>query len=475
MKRILILVLFLVSLGASAQFNVSGEFKMRGEYRDGYLSLRDSTKTPYPALLGRARLVLDYKNDKITTRFSLYDAWVFGQNYYSSDTITKNTVNFYEAWFKYNFTKGFGVKVGRMELVYDDERLLGNSNWSMWGATHDVVIAQYEHAGAHLRGDAGFGINNTAPAMAYMGSYNMGRNYKYMGYLYLNKKYMNDKLTVSLLGLVDVFQKSNTTVPKTTVKSDTIFIRNENDSIIGTSITKTSTTVNITEEYIHTLYARYTVGAGIQYSGKKLGVFVNGYYQGGHYRDGRELASGFYAAWVSYQVVKPLKLMVGYEHLSGNNYSDTATYMKKVTGFSTLYGTTHRGYGYMDLFTTLVKDNLSPGLNDLYGRATVSMGDKHSIEATYRWFSIPHGYLAKPTKARPYAFATVDKSLGSEIDLMYIYRPLPNLELNAAYCMFLPTATMESMTGLKSGTSEFAQFAYLMITYKPNFFNSEKH
>ena len=467
--------LTLVSLDIMAQFNISGEIKMRGEYRDGYLSLLDSSRTPYADILGRARLVFDYKNEKIATRFSLYDAWVFGQNYYSSDTITKNTVNIFEAWFKYNFTKSFGIKIGRMEVAYDDERLLGLSNWSMWGATHDIVIGQYESSGGTLKGDAGFAINNTAPATYTMNSYTMGKNYKYMGYLYVNKKFLDNKFSLSILGIVDAFQKSNITTTKTSTKTDTLFIHNQNDSIIGWTIIKTPITATTTQEFINQLYARATIGAGLLFNDKKWSFFLNGYYQGGHYRDGRKLSSNFYSVWVSYQVIKPLKIMVGFDHLSGNNFSDTTTYKTKVTGFSTLYGTSHRGYGYMDIFTSLAKDNLSPGLNDLYGRATFSFNDKMSVEATYRWFSNPNGYLSKPTKSKPYAYVEVSKNLGSEIDLMYIYKPIPNLELNAAYCFFLPTSTMEIYDGLKSGTARFAQYAYVMITYKPNFFNSDKH
>jgi hypothetical protein len=470
-----IAILMVWSINLKAQFNISGEFKLRGEYRDGYGLLRDSTKTPYTDIVGRARLYFDYSHEKFSTRFSLYDAWVFGQNYLSSDTITRNTVNVYEAWFKYNFTPSFAVKAGRMELVYDDERLLGSSNWSMWGATHDILIAQYDRIAANLKADAGFAVNNTAPATPYMSPYNMGRNYKYMGYLYLSKKLLKNKLQVSVLGIVDAFQKNNITSTKTSVRTDTLFIHNQNDSIIGTTVIKTNVSTSSTEEFIHTLYARATVGAGLTFTDKKWNVFLNGYYQGGHIRDGRKLSSNFYAIWVSYQIVKPLKIMAGFDHLSGNNYSDTSTFKTKVTGFNTLYGTVHRGYGYMDLFTVLVKDNLSPGLNDLYGKATVSMNDKMSLEATYRWFSLPIGYLAKPTKTKLYAYTEVSKSLGSEIDLMYLYKPVPNFELNAAYCFFIPTATMETYTGLKTGTAKFAQYIYFMITYKPNFFNSDKH
>jgi hypothetical protein len=465
----------LMTLAANAQFNISGEVKMRGEYRDGYGTLLDSSRTPYADILGRARILFDYKSEKITTRFSLYDAWVFGQNYYSSDTISKNTVNVYEAWFKYNFNPAVALKVGRMEVVYDDERLFGSSNWSMWGATHDIMIAQYESTLGNMKGDVGFAVNNTAPASAFMNSYTLGRNYKYMGYMYFNRKFMQNKFSLSVLGIVDALQKPNATTTKTSVKNDTLYIRNEQDSIIGTTIIKTTSTSSSTEEFIHTLYARATFGAGLLFTDKKWSFFLNGYYQGGHYRDGRKLSANFYAAWVSYQVIKQLKVMVGFEHLSGNNYSDTGTYKTKVTGFSTLYGTSHRGYGYMDMFTVLVRDHLSPGLNDLYGRATISLTDKMSVEATCRWFSLPYGYLAKPTKSKPYAYEEKSKSLGSEIDLMYVYKPIPNLELNAAYCFFLPTETMEAYDGLKAGTSRFAQYAYIMITYKPNFFNSDKH
>jgi hypothetical protein len=71
-------------------------------------------------------------------------------------------------------------------------------------------------------------------------------------------------------------------------------------------------------------------------------------------------------------------------------------------------------------------------------------------------------------------YEAVRTSLGSEIDLMYTYKPISNLELNAAYCFFLPTESMEKYDGLKSGSSRFAQYAYIMITYKPNFFSTAK-
>ena len=470
---VLSFVFILFVLSTQAQFTISGEFKMRGEFRDGYQSLRDSSKTPYGDILGRARLLFDYKTDRILTRFSLYDAWVFGQNY-SSDTIAKNTVNIYEAFFKYNFTNYFAIKIGRTELAYDDERFLGLSNWSMWGATHDIVLAQWEAPGINYRGDFGFAVNNVAPASPYLQSYLL-KNYKYMGFIWEQKKFLKDKITLSVLGLVDAFQRSGKTTT-TTSKKDTLWVKDPGGHVIGWTLNPNTTTTTKTIDYPSDLYARFTIGYDLSVNLKKWSFFLTSFYQGGRYKDGRKINACFFSANIGFQVFKPLKLLVGYDLLSGNNFSDTTQYKSKVTGFSTLYGTAHRAYGYMDFFNTLVKDNLSTGLNDLYFRATFNLNDKMSIEGTYRWFSIPYNYLyvANPKNGNlPYQKADT-KSLGSEVDLMYIFKPVPNLELNAAYCFFIPTNMMELMNGIAVGKSKFANYAYLMVTYKPNFYNSDK-
>lgn len=473
---LLAVLAMICSSTTQAQFTINGEFKMRGEYRDGYGSLRDSSKTPYADILGRARLGFDYNTEKITTRFSVQDAWVFGQNYYSSDTITKNTINIFEAWFRYNFNKQLSLKIGRTEVIYDDERLFGISNWNMWGATHDIMILHFRDQKMKLWTDIGFAANNVAPVTPYMNSYDMRNNYKYMGFLYANLYLFDDKFDISFLNILDAFQKFSTSSTTSKTTYDTLYIRNEFDSIIGTTILPTTVKTVNTEEFPNTLYARNTIGGTATLHLKNWTLFVNGFYQFGKFRDGRNLNSYFYGLWCAYQPVKQLKIMAGWEQLSGNNFSDTTTLKTKVTGFSTLYGTSHSPYGYMDMFAGIVKNNLSPGLNDLYARATIYFTDKMNLEATYRWFSLPYSYLYRqPTAGNPLPFTQVQKSLGSEIDLMYIYKPIPNLEINAAYCFFLPTSAMETFNRVAVGKSEFAQYAYLMVTYKPNFFSTAKN
>jgi hypothetical protein len=453
-----------------AQFTISGEFRPRAEFRDGYQKLGDSTMKAYPDILGRSRISFDYKSEKVATCFSLQHAFTFGENNYASDTISKNTVNIFEGWLRYNFTSYLSMRAGRVVLSYDDQRILGASNWNQWGSTHDVANLMWEIPGHNYSGDFGIAINNMAPASSFLSSYNL-KNYKYMSYLWEQKKFFNDRLKISLIGIIDANQKPSTLSTKTT--SETLWVTSGTDTI-GSTVIKT--TSKITELYPNTLYARGTVGLNVWYSWKHLSLFASGYYQGGHFKDGRKLSAWFAGGYAAYQIVKPFKLLLGYEHLSGTDFSNPVEVQNKVHGFSTLWGTNHRFYGYMDMFRIyLAQDALEEGLNDFYGRGTLSFSDKTSLEATYRWFTLPQGYLPHiPTSADRSTFQRVDTNLGSELDVMFLYQPIANLELNAAYCLYFKTTTREILDNLAPGTGRLGQYAYVMITYKPNFYSSEK-
>ena len=455
--------LLLLSTSSFAQFTVSGEFRPRAEYRDGYTKLRDSTQTAYGDILGRERIIFDYKNEKFTTRFSLQHAFVFGENnFFNSDTIRNNTVNIFEAWFKYNFLDNFSVRVGRIAISYDDQRLIGYNNWRPQGSAHDMVGFQWASQKAAYQGDFGFAINNTDPAGAFLSNYNM-KNYKYMSYLWNQKTFFKEMLKVSLMGVLDAYQFPTQYEKQTSTQ--TLWVVNGKDTVGHTTLTSTSL-VPITNP--SQIYARFTVGANVWFTWKNLSVWAGAYYQGGHIQDGRQVSANFYGGNVAYQIVKPFRLMAGYEHLSGTNNdpANKAEVAKKVNSFNVLYGTNHQLYGYMDLFNSMLTTSPNyPGLNQIYARGTVNFSKVTSLEATWRYFSFGKGHLADGTK--------VNKNLGSEVDVMFLYEPLPNVDLNAAYCYFFPTSTMELYNGLKSSVRG-SQYAYLMITYKPRFFTTDK-
>ena len=465
LRLFIIAALFMLFSGSLlAQFSISGEFRPRAEYRDGYTKLRDSTQTAYGDILGRERIIFDYKNDKFTTRFSLQHAFVFGENnLFNSDTIKNNTVNVFEAWFKFNFCTSFSIRVGRMTISYDDQRLIGYNNWRTQGSAHDLVGFQWGVEKAAYHGDFSFAINNASPAGAFLSDYYL-KNYKYMAYLWNQKTFFGEKLKISVIGIMDAYQ-----MPphyQTSTSFQRLPVINGIDTVGYTTLTIPSMVLVSGPNQIST---RFTVGGNAWFNWKNLSVWGCGYYQGGHIQDGREVAANFYGGTVSYQIVKPFKLIAGYEHLSGTNNdpANKAEVAKKVTSFNVLYGTNHQFYGYMDLFNSMVTTSYNhPGLDQLNARGIVNFSKVTSLEATWRYFDFCKEYLADgKTK--------VSKNLGSELDLMFLYKPAPNVELNAAYCHFFPTSAMESFNGLKSSVKG-SQYVYLMITYKPNFFTSEK-
>lgn len=453
-----------------AQFTISAEFRPRLEYRNGYSKLIGSDKLPVFDILGRNRLIFDYKDERFSARFSIQHAYVFGENNYSSDTITRNTLNLYEAWFQYDFVKNVGIRIGRMELAYDDQRLLGVSNWNPKGSSHDVGVFKWGCPEHGYRGDFGFAINNTGPMGAFLTAYPL-KNYKYLLYLYEQKKFLKDQLVVGLIGIADVLQKPGSKVSVTTY--DSLPVYDNSGVVIGyTLVPHTTTTLKYDPKM---LYARVTAGGNVGFTWKNLKVFAAGYYQGGSFSNGNRISASFYGVYASYQVVKQLKLMAGYDRLSGNDYSDTAGIRTKYTSFSTLYSSTHGFYGYMDYWGTYVGSGTTPGLTNLYARATVSFSENLSLEATWRMMGLSRGYLeVKDPDPGELPYLEVKKNLGHEIDLMCIYKPVKNLELNAAYCLYFPTETMELLQGLKAGDSGPAHYAYVMLTYKPTFFNSDR-
>jgi hypothetical protein len=235
---------------------------------------------------------------------------------------------------------------------------------------------------------------------------------------------------------------------------------------VGHTTLTTTSQVPITNP--NQIYARYTLGGNAWFNWKNLSVWAGGYYQGGHIQDGREVAANFYGGNIAWQIVKPFRLMAGYEHLSGtdNNPANKAEVSKKVNSFNVMYGTNHQLYGYMDLFNSMLTTSPNhPGLDQIYARGTVNFSQVTSLEASWRYFSFDKQYLTTGVK--------VNNNLGSELDLMFLYKPVPNVELNAAYCYFFPTSAMELYDGLKSPVRG-SQYIYLMITYKPKFFTTDK-
>jgi hypothetical protein len=432
LNKLLFLILLLSSVfSATAQFTVNGEFRTKTMFSEGYKQLLNKSQYPYGIVIQRSRLLFDYKKDNMSFGFSVQDVRNWGQDAYSANN---NNLGIFEAWAKYNFTDKISIKIGRQQIKYDDERLFTVSNWTEHGVVHDIAVFQYDNKAKRQKADLGLAMNNNAGFTNYLTDYTV-KNYKYLAYLWLNKTFVNDKLDVSLMSVMDVNQKP----------------------------------LNLNK-----LYSRFTIGPNINFKSGKFkagGVF---YYQGGKLADGRTVKANFYSAKLSYRILKNLELTAAYDHYSGTDYKDTVKTKTNSSTFDRLYGSGHAFLGYMDYFSGNAADfTKGAGVNDIYFRANFDFNEKHSIEATYHLFNLDKSSVQDPMKTN-ISIISVDKYLGSEIDLIYTYKVNKIVNLSVGYCTMLPGETMEYLHKINKRESKFAQFAYLMLSFKPNFFTSKE-
>ena len=101
-------------------FTVSGQYRLRPEFRNGYRTLSSDTTTAAFFLAQRARLIFDYQKSGITSRISIQDSRTWGDEEGAKD-MAGLQVN--ELWFELALNKKLSIKLGRQELVYDDHRL----------------------------------------------------------------------------------------------------------------------------------------------------------------------------------------------------------------------------------------------------------------------------------------------------------------------------------------------------------------
>src|SRR5205085_6831943 len=137
------------------------------------------------------------------------DVRVWGQDVSTINRTTTQDLNglmLHEAWAEIRLndtafkTKNLSLKIGRQELVYDDQRLLGNLDWLQQGRRHDAAVLKYENGGWMLHLAAAFNQNkenasgtiyNSTPAGNYTSSTNGGTMYKSMQFLYAGRKLKN--------------------------------------------------------------------------------------------------------------------------------------------------------------------------------------------------------------------------------------------------------------------------------------------
>ncbi len=426
MKTKTFITLLLVSIQfATAQFTLDGEFRPRTEYRHGYGSIiADSTDAGY-AVSTRLRLNAGYAVDAYTFYVSLQDVLVWGENRQLKPNDDNNSFAIFQAWANINLGGNFSTKIGRQQLVYDDQRIFGGVDWTQQARNHDALLFKYETG--KFQADLGLAFNqdfnNPAGFQSEGTTYATTGffSYKTMQYLYLKQKWAN--LSGSLLLLNNGFQNF------------------EANGALGDG------TSNL-----------QTLGTHWDYKKDNFGIALNAFLQSGERQNNVDVSSAYLLGLdVSYNVSDKIGLGIGTELISGKK-ADTAN---KTEAFFPLYGTNHKFNGFMDYFYVGNHAN-SVGLFDVHVNANFKLGEKSSILINILNFNaeqeLPDG----------------SRSLGTELDLVFS-KAFNGYALKLGYSQLFASDGMNVLKGISEEAAASTQnWAWAMLVVKPKFLNTSK-
>jgi len=406
MKKSIFIGICCLLLGSQvrAQFSLSGELRPRTEYSHGYATLAVEDQKPSLFTSQRTRLNFDYKMDLLKVGVVLQDVRIWGnqaQQVSNEDFAT----SVHQAWAEMNLSKNLTLKVGRQELNYDDQRILGSVGWAQQGRSHDVAVFKYEK-----KLNAHFGIAHHENTNRKNNLYDGPDAYKDLQFLWVNRK--TEKFNLSLL-----------------------FLNNGKPVMDGTEQkSKYSQTFGT--------YAEVPVDQ-VLFSGHV-------YFQTGEDGANHSLNAYNLMAEATYKASEKSQFLLGYEILSGTDYDKT----EKNSSFTPLYGTNHKFNGFMDYF--YVGNHLNNvGLSDGYVKFATSK-NKTAFNADVHFFAS----TAKITE-------TANNFLGTEIDLTLTQTLNQATKITFGYSQMFGTEGLQILKG--GSKNAFNNWAYLMISVTPKF------
>ncbi len=471
-KNIPLIVAFLPALlcylffsTAKAQFTLTGEFRARAELRDGQGTLLPKDAVPAFFISQRTRLNIGYTGYRFKFFTSLQDVRTWGQDrstINSTTTAPNNGFQLHEAWGEISLLdttskiEALSVKMGRQELIYDDERLLGGLNWLQQARHHDAAVLKFANKGWKL--DLGFAFNQNSeyrnqpksgqtyspvPDQTYLGTntiYPAGTNgigemYKTMEFFYVSKKFSFG--SPSFLFFKDDFSKYHYAL---------------NDSAKTTPV------------YDRETWGRMTTGFFFPVKFyKNFSATGSAYYQFGQDKTGNMISAYLLSLSTSIVVNNQFSFGPGMDYTSGNGAAHGNPINHQ---FDPLYGTPHKFWANMDYFYAadlFSANGAKNGLIDYYLKTKYKSSDKFILNTDIHQFFLSN-QVSDNTGNR------LDRNMGTEIDIVGVYNLTKNINIEAGYSSMFATPVMASVKVKNVNNASLqANWAYLMVTIKPDF------
>ena len=422
MKQLAFLLLTLCCAAPlAAQFRLSAEVRPRTEFRNGFKTPGSPGDAAAFFTEQRSRLYFDYADENYTFRLALQDVRLWGEVPQIFKNDSGNTF-LSEAWGQYHFSPKFSVKAGRQMISYDNQRILGGLEWAQQGRRHDALLLQYQDEKKINRLHVGLAYNadDDRPEPTYLQApganfYTVAGNYKSLQYAWFNHAFAEERGTWSLLALNATTQNADSTV--------------SNKQTLGT-------------------YLNYRLG--------KVTVSGDLYAQTGSLNG--QPVSAFLGGLNATFPTKATPLTLGFEYISGKDDTDESD---RVTYFLPDYGTNHAFNGFMDYFF-VGPANGTVGVTDFFLKTKWKVGGASLLANA-------HHFLTGSEQVNA-AGDRLSSSMATEVDLVYVRQLAPTVTLHVGYSHLLGT---ETLTALRPGTRKSNNWAWTMITFQPELFNSE--
>lgn len=416
-KKLLFVFLMLGVVNVYSQFTLDAELRPRFEFRHGYKTLYPNNVDPAAFVSQRTRLNFEFKTEKLHLYLSPQDVRVWG-DVPQLNVADNNGFSLHQAWAEILLIKDFNFKIGRQEIVYDDQRFFGNVGWAQQGRSHDAAILKFEPSYFKLHFGAAYNQDNESLT----GNILTVNTYKSLQYIWVNKNW--ERLSASFL-----------------------FLNNGLQYIDAIDASKNDT--------------RYsqTAGMHLKASIDNLNFSSNLYYQFGKDVADNDLSAYLFSLEANYAATSNLNLGLGSELQSGNDYGAPANGENKA--FTPLYGTNHKFNGLMDYYYVGNHIN-NVGLLDIYGNVKYKLNTKTSFNLALHQF---------------YAAAAINNyvsnNLGFELDLLTSYELNEFVGLKLGYSQYFATKGTESVKNNFDGNSNY--WAWAMVTINPTLFTWNKN
>ncbi len=414
----------------ASKLEVKAQIRPRAEYRNGALGSTGST--PAFFVNNRARLSAYYTDasGKLTVGMSGQNVSVWGA---TPQVESVGTFMLNEAWAELKASEHFAFRIGRQQLAYDDDRILGTLDWQVSGRWHDAFLTKmkFDNFQAHV----GLAFNQNAETKDNTWYNPTGAQpYKTMQFLWMSQKF-NERFSATALLMNLGFQKM------------------ENGSAVDG------------------IYDLQTLGANLHF---KEGAWkINGtfYKQLGQNNSGQGVNAHMLALKAIFaEQGSAWSFAGGLDYLSGNDAELDADGEINPTvkdntqkAFDPLFGTHHKFYGFMDYFY-VGNHGRNIGLFDKHIGATYKVNPKLSITGTAHHFNGAGSIKSE-------SGATESNYLGTEADFSFKYKMMKDVVLMGGFSQMFGT---DALNQLYPGTNQNGQnWGWLMININPTIFSSK--